>query len=117
MAVAWPRTGLEGFGPKAALSARSLRSPTSEGGTTTSVRVGINGFGRIGRQVLKALLQRHPDEVEVVGINDLFDTATDAHLFKYDSTYGPFGGEVEAQAKSFQWPKFCTTASVSSGVC
>ena len=66
-----------------------------------AVRVGINGFGRIGRQVLKALLDRHRDDVEVVAINDLFDTHTNAHLFKYDSTYGPFPGEVEARASSF----------------
>jgi glyceraldehyde 3-phosphate dehydrogenase len=65
------------------------------------VRVGINGFGRIGRQVLKALLDRHPDDVEVVAINDLFDTATNAHLFKYDSNYGVFPGDVEARANSF----------------
>ena len=43
-------------------------------------KVGINGFGRIGRQVLKAILERHPDELEVVAINDLVDTATNAHL-------------------------------------
>jgi glyceraldehyde 3-phosphate dehydrogenase len=66
-----------------------------------AVRVGINGFGRIGRQVLKALLDRHPDDVEVVAINDLFDTATNAHLFKYDSNYGPYPGEVEAHDTSF----------------
>src|SRR5579859_4136286 len=66
-----------------------------------AVRVGINGFGRIGRQVLKALLERHPDDVEVVGINDLFDTATNAHLFKYDSNYGNYPGQVEAREKSF----------------
>ena len=66
-----------------------------------AVRVGINGFGRIGRQVLKALLDRHPDDVEVVAINDLFDTATNAHLFKYDSNYGVYPGEVEAREKSF----------------
>src|ERR1700736_40732 len=66
-----------------------------------AVRVGINGFGRIGRQVLKALLERHPDDVEVVGINDLFDTATNAHLFKYDSNYGNYPGTVEAREKSF----------------
>jgi glyceraldehyde 3-phosphate dehydrogenase len=65
------------------------------------VRVGINGFGRIGRQVLKALLERHPDEVQVVGINDLFDTVTNAHLFKYDSNYGVFRGDVEARENSF----------------
>jgi glyceraldehyde 3-phosphate dehydrogenase len=66
-----------------------------------AVRVGINGFGRIGRQALKALLDRHPDDVEVVAINDLFDTATNAHLFKYDSNYGNYPGEVEAHASSF----------------
>ncbi len=59
------------------------------------VRVGINGFGRIGRQVLKAILERHPDELEVVAINDLFPPETNAHLFKYDSNYGKFPGTVE----------------------
>jgi glyceraldehyde 3-phosphate dehydrogenase (phosphorylating) len=59
-------------------------------------RIGINGFGRIGRQSLKAMLERHPDELEVVAINDLAPTATNAHLFKYDSTYGRFDGEVTA---------------------
>jgi glyceraldehyde 3-phosphate dehydrogenase len=58
-------------------------------------RIGINGFGRIGRQTLKAMLERHP-ELEVVAINDLAPTATNAHLFKYDSTYGSFAGEVSA---------------------
>jgi glyceraldehyde 3-phosphate dehydrogenase len=62
-----------------------------------AVRVGINGFGRIGRQTLKAALERHPDEIEVVAVNDLVDTATNAHLFKYDSNYGIFGGEVRAE--------------------
>lgn len=66
-----------------------------------AVRVGINGFGRIGRQVLKALLERHPDEVQVVGINDLFDTQTNAHLFKYDTNYGPYKGNVEARESAF----------------
>jgi glyceraldehyde 3-phosphate dehydrogenase len=59
-------------------------------------RIGINGFGRIGRQTLKAMLERHPDALEVVAINDLAPTATNAHLFKYDSTYGRFEGEVSA---------------------
>ncbi|TMB56728.1 MAG: aldehyde dehydrogenase, partial [Chloroflexi bacterium] len=59
-------------------------------------RIGINGFGRIGRQTLKAILQRHPDELEVVAINDLAPTATNAHLFKYDSTYGRFPGVVSS---------------------
>jgi glyceraldehyde 3-phosphate dehydrogenase len=61
-----------------------------------TTRIGINGFGRIGRQSLKAILERHPDQLEVVAINDLADDETNAHLFKYDSTYGRFGGSVEA---------------------
>jgi glyceraldehyde 3-phosphate dehydrogenase len=60
-----------------------------------AARVGINGFGRIGRQSLKAILERHPNDIEVVGINDITDTETNAHLFRYDSTYGRFGGTVE----------------------
>jgi len=60
-----------------------------------TTRIGINGFGRIGRQVLKAVLEFHPQELEVVAINDLFDAATNAHLFKYDSNYGIFPGTVE----------------------
>jgi len=58
-----------------------------------TVRVGINGFGRIGRQSLKALIERSP-EVEVVAVNDLVDVATNALLFKHDSTYGAYPGEV-----------------------
>ena len=58
-----------------------------------AIRVGINGFGRIGRQTLKALLERHPD-IEVVAVNDITDIETNAHLLKYDSTYGRFPGEV-----------------------
>ena len=60
-----------------------------------ATKVGINGFGRIGRQLLKIILERYPDELEVVGINDLWDTETNAQLFKYDSSYGKFDGEVE----------------------
>lgn len=62
-----------------------------------AVRVGINGFGRIGRQALRTVLERHPQTVEVVALNDITDTKTNAHLFKYDSTYGTFPGEVEAR--------------------
>ncbi|MBN1248597.1 MAG: type I glyceraldehyde-3-phosphate dehydrogenase [Anaerolineae bacterium] len=59
-----------------------------------ATKVGINGFGRIGRQVLRTMMERHPDELEVVAINDLFPTETNAHLFKYDSNFGIFDGEV-----------------------
>jgi glyceraldehyde 3-phosphate dehydrogenase len=65
-----------------------------------TTKVGINGFGRIGRQVLKAILEQHPDELEVVAVNDITDTATNAHLFKYDSNYGKFEGTVEAGPNS-----------------
>ncbi|MBI4927281.1 MAG: type I glyceraldehyde-3-phosphate dehydrogenase [Anaerolineae bacterium] len=60
-----------------------------------ATKIGINGFGRIGRQVLKAILERYPTELEVVAVNDLFDAKTNAHLFKYDSNYGIFDGTVE----------------------
>ncbi len=59
-----------------------------------SVRIGINGFGRIGRQSLKAILERAP-ELEVVAVNDLVDTSMNALLFKHDSTYGSYKGTVE----------------------
>ncbi|MGQ9926175.1 MAG: type I glyceraldehyde-3-phosphate dehydrogenase [Chloroflexaceae bacterium] len=58
------------------------------------VRVAINGFGRIGRQSFKAMLEYHPDEFEIVAVNDLTDNETLAHLLRYDSTYGLFDGEV-----------------------
>ncbi|HEX5440770.1 MAG TPA: type I glyceraldehyde-3-phosphate dehydrogenase [Ktedonobacterales bacterium] len=60
-----------------------------------AIRVAINGFGRIGRQSLKAMLERYPTQLDVVAINDLTDTETNAHLFRYDSTYGRFDGKVE----------------------
>lgn len=60
-----------------------------------AVKVGINGFGRIGRQVLKAIKKYHTDEFDVVAINDLYDTETNARLFKYDTNYGIYPGSVE----------------------
>lgn len=65
------------------------------------VRVGINGFGRIGRLTLRTILQRHADDIEVVAVNDLTDVKTNAHLFKWDSTYGPFAGDVATEDKDF----------------
>lgn len=62
-----------------------------------AVKVGINGFGRIGRQVLKAVRDYHAGEIEVVAINDIGDLKTMAHLLKYDSNYGRFDGTVEVQ--------------------
>jgi glyceraldehyde 3-phosphate dehydrogenase (phosphorylating) len=60
-----------------------------------TVQIGINGFGRIGRLVFRTIKERHPNEIEVVAVNDLFDPATNAHLLKYDSTYGQYPGTVE----------------------
>jgi glyceraldehyde 3-phosphate dehydrogenase len=65
-----------------------------------ATKVGINGFGRIGRLALKAIMQRHPDKLEVVAINDLTDPKSNAHLLKYDSNYGRYPGNVEATADS-----------------
>lgn len=62
-----------------------------------AVRVGINGFGRIGRLTLRAMRQRYPEAMEVVAINDIADLATNAHLFTYDSNYGTYAGSVEAR--------------------
>lgn len=64
-----------------------------------TVKVGINGFGRIGRQVLKAINERSNGQLEVAAINDLFDTETNAHLFKYDSNYGIYDGQVSVSGE------------------
>lgn len=58
-------------------------------------RVGINGFGRIGRQVFRAISERWPDRLEVVALNDIGEVATFAHLYKYDTNYGVYPGTVE----------------------
>ena len=62
-----------------------------------ATKIGINGFGRIGRQVLRAIHENHAGKLEVVAVNDLTDTETNAHLFRYDSTYGIYPGKVEAR--------------------
>jgi len=65
-----------------------------------TTRIGINGFGRIGRQILRAVNENHTGKLEVVlevvALNDLTDTRTNAHLLRYDSTYGAYPGKVEA---------------------
>ncbi len=61
-----------------------------------ATRIGINGFGRIGRLSLRALNECQGDKLKVAAINDLTDTKTNAHLLKWDSTYGPYPGEVKA---------------------
>jgi len=60
-----------------------------------ATKVGINGFGRIGRLTLRAINEYQDDKLEVVAVNDLADTRTNAHLLKWDSTYGPYPGQVE----------------------
>jgi len=65
-----------------------------------TVKVGINGFGRIGRQVLKAIRDYYPNDLEVIAFNDIGDLKTMAHLLKYDSNYGRFDGQVEVQEDS-----------------
>ena len=61
-----------------------------------ATRVGINGFGRIGRLVARASLSLYPNQIEVAAVNDLTDAKTNAHLFKYDTNYGVYPGQVEA---------------------
>jgi len=63
-----------------------------------AIKLGINGFGRIGRLVLRSILERKlTDQIDVVGVNDITDAATLAHLFKYDSVHGPYPGEVRVE--------------------
>ena len=60
-----------------------------------AAKVAINGFGRIGRLGLRAMLERHKKDLNVVAVNDMADLNTNAHLFRYDSTYGIFSGDIE----------------------
>jgi glyceraldehyde 3-phosphate dehydrogenase (phosphorylating) len=62
-----------------------------------AIRVGINGFGRIGRQVVKTIKERYSGEIDIVAFNDLGDLNTMAHLFRYDSAYGKYAGTVEVK--------------------
>ncbi len=66
-----------------------------------AIRVGINGFGRIGRITFRALTERYGDSIEVVAVNDLSDPKTNAHLLKHDSNYGLFSKSVEVQEDGF----------------
>jgi glyceraldehyde 3-phosphate dehydrogenase len=63
-------------------------------------RIGINGFGRIGRLTLRTITKYHDNKLEVVAVNDLTDTKTNAHLLKWDSVYGQYPGEITAKEKS-----------------
>jgi glyceraldehyde 3-phosphate dehydrogenase len=62
-----------------------------------AIRVGINGFGRIGRQVVRAIREKYPKEIDIVAFNDLGDLPTMAHLYRHDSTYGHYEGTVEVK--------------------
>ncbi len=65
-----------------------------------AVKVGINGFGRIGRNAFKLMMEKYPNDIDVVAINDLTDAKTLAHLLKYDSIYGQFDGKIEVSENS-----------------
>src|SRR5512137_1080249 len=71
------------------------------GGRHMAIKVGINGFGRIGRQVYKAIREKYDKDIDVVAINDIGKIDAMVHLLKYDSNYGRFPGEVVAQADGF----------------
>ncbi|MEX0600397.1 MAG: glyceraldehyde 3-phosphate dehydrogenase NAD-binding domain-containing protein, partial [Rhodothermales bacterium] len=62
-----------------------------------AIKLGINGFGRIGRLVFRSILERNLDGFDIVGVNDLTDAATLAHLLKYDSVHGRFPGDVSVE--------------------
>ena len=66
------------------------------------IKVGINGFGRIGRLILRAILENYKDKIQIVGINDLGSIEANAHLIKYDSTHGVLNQTVETTKDGFQ---------------
>src|SRR5438132_7527374 len=68
-----------------------------------AVRVAINGFGRIGRLVMRAALEHANKELEVVGINDLGPVETNAHLLRYDSVHGRFAGDIKVAGDSIDF--------------
>jgi glyceraldehyde-3-phosphate dehydrogenase/erythrose-4-phosphate dehydrogenase len=80
-----------------------------------TTRIGINGFGRIGRLTLRAINQYHKGELEVVAINELTDTKTNTHLLKWDSAYGKYPGKVEANEDSILVDGIALRVPVSIG--
>src|SRR5690606_14955983 len=90
------RRSLQAFRDYGRSCGRSCSSTDlSETEEAMAVRVAINGFGRIGRLVLRAIHESKRDDVEVVAVNDLGPVETNAHLLRYDSVHGPFPGEVK----------------------
>ncbi len=79
----------------------------------SKVKVGINGFGRIGRQVLKTIWERHRDKMEVVAINDLFDIETNAHLVAHDTCYGRFAPKISVEGDTMHVGDDFTVKSLS----
>ncbi|MGV1004289.1 MAG: type I glyceraldehyde-3-phosphate dehydrogenase [Candidatus Nanopelagicales bacterium] len=65
-----------------------------------AIKVGINGFGRIGRMVFRAAVQNHPDEIQIVGINDLLEPDYLAYMLKFDSVHGRFQGDVSVEGSN-----------------
>ena len=65
-----------------------------------AIRVGINGFGRIGRLTFRAIRERYPHSLEVVAINDLFDAETNARMLKYDTNYGMYPGPIKVEGNT-----------------
>ena len=65
-----------------------------------AIKVGINGFGRIGRMVFRAAIENFADDIEIVGINDLLDPDYLAYMLKYDSVHGPFNGTVSSEGNA-----------------
>src|SRR5450755_1537128 len=84
-----------------ALLRRLGAATTNRSVIVMAVKVAISGFGRIGRNVLRALAESKRTDVQVVAINDLSTTKENAHLFKYDSVHGRFHGEVNVSADTF----------------
>jgi glyceraldehyde 3-phosphate dehydrogenase len=78
-----------------------LESAIREGDGVMAIRIGINGFGRIGRQVYKAIRERYDEEIDVVAVNDIGRIKIMTHLLKYDTNYGRFPGEVVAREDGF----------------
>ena len=75
-----------------------------------AIRIAISGFGRIGRNVLRAIVESKRREFEIVAINDLVSAKDNAHLLKHDSVHGPFPGTIEVGAQARAWKASCSEA-------
>src|SRR3712207_8012768 len=92
----WPR----GSSERIICEARDRFEPRrTKGADTMTVKVAINGFGRIGRNILRAIVESGRTDIQVVAINDLGPVETNAHLLRYDSIHGRFPAEVKVDRK------------------